>query len=103
MILGRVIGEIHSTIQHPFYQARKLLVVERTSADGVASGGYLVAVDVVDAGVGDPVLVLEEGNAARQVTGCPQGPVRSIVIGIIDAVRTAEAADTAGAPSGSGG
>ncbi len=87
MILGRVSGEIHSTINHPFYDARKLLVVEKTDPDGTpATGDYVIAVDVVGAGVGERVLVLDEGNGARQVLDSPDAPVRSVVVGIIDAV-----------------
>ncbi len=86
MILGRVSGEIHSTINHPFYDARKLLVVEKTDPDGTPAGGYVIAVDAVGAGVGERVLVLDEGNGARQVLASPDAPVRSVVVGIIDAV-----------------
>ncbi len=87
MILGRVSGEIHSTINHPFYDARKLLVVEKTDAEGTPSGDYVIAVDAVGAGVGERVLVLDEGNGARQVLASPDAPVRSVVVGIIDAVQ----------------
>ncbi len=89
MILGRVAGEIHSTINHPFYDAKKLLVVERTDADGRATGDYLVAVDTVGAGPGERVLVLDEGNGARQVFASADAPVRSVVVGIIDHVEPA--------------
>jgi ethanolamine utilization protein EutN len=86
MILGRVIGAITSTINHPFYGAKKLLVVERIDAAGAPLADYLVAVDAVDAGVGDPVLVLDEGNGARQVLASKDGPVRSVIVGIVDQV-----------------
>lgn len=83
MILGRVIGEIYGTIKHPFYEGKKLLVIERESP----AGSYLIAVDSVGAGVGEPVLVLDEGNGARQVLDSPDGPVRSVVVGIVDHVE----------------
>jgi microcompartment protein CcmK/EutM len=86
MILGRVIGEIHSTINHRFYDSKKLLVVERTDPEGRPTGGYVIAVDVVGAGAGERVLVLDEGNGARQVLGSADAPVRSVVVGIIDHV-----------------
>jgi microcompartment protein CcmK/EutM len=86
MILGRVSGEIHSTINHPFYDAWKLLVVEKTDPEGAPVGDYVIAVDAVGAGVGERVLVLDEGNGARQVLASPDAPVRSVVVGIIDAV-----------------
>ena len=87
MILGRVVGEIHSTINHPFYDARRLMIVEKTRPDGHAAGGYLIAVDAVDAGPGDPVLVLDEGNSARQVFASTNAPVRSVIVGIVDRVE----------------
>jgi ethanolamine utilization protein EutN len=88
--IGTVIGEIHSTINHPFYEGRKLLVVARTDPAGEPVGGYLIAVDAVGAGVGERVLVLDEGNSARQVFAAEGAPVRSVVLGIIDAVSTEE-------------
>jgi len=87
MILGRIIGEVTSTINHPFYDAKKLLVVEKTDAAGAALSDYLLAVDSVGAGVGQRVLVLDEGNGARQVFGSSDAPVRSVIVAIIDEVE----------------
>lgn len=84
MIIGRVIGEIHGTIKHPFYEGKRLLVVEKTGVDGTATGDYLIATDVVGAGADERVIVLDEGTGARQVLGSADGPVRSVVVGIID-------------------
>lgn len=86
MILGRVIGSITSTINHPFYYAKKMLMVERIDASGAPLGGYLIAVDTVGAGAGEQVLVLDEGTGARQVFGSSDAPVRSVIVGIIDHV-----------------
>lgn len=87
MITGKVTGEIFATVQHPFYAGRKMLIVEKTRPDGSLSGDYLIAVDhSVDAGVGDTVLVVDEGNSARQIVGSPTAPLRSVVAGIIDSV-----------------
>lgn len=87
MILGRVVGSIVSTINHPFYDAKKLLVVEKTDAAGESLADYLIAVDTVDAGVGERVLVLDEGNGGRQIFASADAPVRSVVVGIIDGVE----------------
>jgi ethanolamine utilization protein EutN len=87
LIIGRVTGEIHSTINHPFYNSKKLLVVEKTDPTGKPTGDYVIAVDVVDAGFGERVLVLDEGNGARQVFDSADAPVRSVVVGIIDEIR----------------
>ena len=86
MILARVTGRITSTIHHPVVEGQKLLVVEKLGADGEPSGGYLIAMDSVGAGAGETVLVLDEGNGARQVLADPTAPVRSIVVGIVDSL-----------------
>ena len=86
MILGRVIGEIHGTIKHRFYEGRRLLVIEKLDDQCVATGDYLIAADSVGAGADERVLVLDEGNGARQVLDSTDGPVRSVVIGIVDDV-----------------
>ncbi len=84
MILGRVSGRVVQTIQHPATSNRRLLIVDRLGPDGVPSGGYLIAVDSVGAGYGETVLVLDEGNGARQVLEWENAPVRSVVVGIVD-------------------
>jgi microcompartment protein CcmK/EutM len=86
MFLGQVAGEIVSTINHPDYDNRRLLVIDRLTPEGTASGGYLIAVAAVDAGVGERVLVVDEGTGARQILGSAQAPIRSIVVGVVDSV-----------------
>ncbi|HEX7191941.1 MAG TPA: EutN/CcmL family microcompartment protein [Thermoanaerobaculia bacterium] len=86
MILGRVVGEIHGTIKHRFYDTRRMLVIEKTAPDGNPAGDYLIAVDSVGAGADERVLVNDEGNGARQIFESADGPVRSVVVGIIDDV-----------------
>jgi ethanolamine utilization protein EutN len=86
MILGRVVGAITSTINHPFYDGKKLMVVERSAPDGSPLADYLVAIDTVGAGPGERVLVLDEGNGARQVVCSTSAPVRSVIVGIVDEV-----------------
>ncbi len=88
MILGRVIGEMHGTIKHRFYEGKRLMVVEKMSAAGVLGGDYLIAVDSVGSGAGEDVLVLDEGNGARQVLESDDGPVRSVIVGIIDDIHS---------------
>jgi microcompartment protein CcmK/EutM len=87
MILGTVKGEIVATIEHAFYSGRKKLIVEKEDFTGRAAGGYLIAIDSgVAAGVGDRVLVLDEGNSARQIVNDKNAPIRSIIIGIVDRI-----------------
>lgn len=87
MILGKVIGNITSTINHPFYDGKKLLLVEKIETDGKAQSGYLVAVDRAGAGAGETVLILDEGTGARQVLASADGPVRSVIVGVVDEIN----------------
>ena len=86
MILGVVKGAIYSTINHPVYDHRKLLIVDRIDPDGKETGGYIIAVDSVGAGDGETVLVIDEGNSSRQVIDDPTAPVRSVIVGIVDEI-----------------
>lgn len=88
MILGVVRGRLYSTINHPFYDAKRMLVVDRIAPDGTPDGSYLIAVDSVGAGAGETVLVIDEGNSARQVVADKSAPIRSIIIGIVDEIHT---------------
>ncbi len=87
MILGRIIGSVVSIIHHPIVEGRKLLVAERLDPNGRPTGGYVIAIDAIGAGQGETVLILDEGNGARQILGDTDAPVRSIVVGIVDAVE----------------
>jgi ethanolamine utilization protein EutN len=85
VILGRVCGTVVSTIEHPFYDGRKQLIVRACTPDGAFDGDrYVIAVDLVGAGVGETVLVEDEGNSARQLMGAVNAPVRSVIVGIVD-------------------
>jgi ethanolamine utilization protein EutN len=86
MILGRVTGSIVSTIHHPIVDGRTLLVAERLDQNGRPTGGYVIAVDAIGAGQGETVLILDEGSGARQILADDAAPVRSIVVGIVDAL-----------------
>ena len=83
MKLARVAGTVVSPISHPFFDGQRLLLCDLTDAEGAATGGYLIAVDVVNAGVGEQVLILDEGSSARQIYGITTGPIRSVIVGIV--------------------
>ena len=87
MILGKVCGAIHSTINHKFYDNRKILVVDKINIEGQPSGEYLIAIDSVGAGSGETVLVIDEGNSARSIVEDDMAPLRSIIVGIVDQVN----------------
>lgn len=84
MKIGRVAGTVVSTISAPVYDRRRLLLIDLLDLEGAPTGGYLIAVNAVDAGAGETVLVLDEGNSARQVLEAPDAPVRAVVVGIVD-------------------
>jgi len=86
MFLGRVVGDVVATIKHDALAGRKLLLVQPLNADGTPRGARVIAVDAVQAGEGDHVLVVDEGNSAAQVLERPRGPIRTVVVGIIDEV-----------------
>ncbi len=87
MILGRVQGQVVATIKHEAYTGHRILLLDRIDASGKESGGYLVAFDTVAATVGQTVLVIDEGNSARQVLSDPSAPIRSVIVGIVDDVH----------------
>ncbi len=97
MKLARVVGTVVSTINSPAFDGRTLLLCDLLDPAGEPAGGYLIAVDSVGAGAGETVLLLDEGNSARQVLAAPGAPIRTVVVGIVDAV-TAEADDSWSAP-----
>jgi microcompartment protein CcmK/EutM len=87
MYIGRVSGTVVATIKNELFEHRKLLVVDRLDLDGNATPKYDIAVDMVQAGVGDVVLVLDEGNSARQIVDRePLGAIRAVVVGVVDEV-----------------
>jgi len=87
--LGRVVGSVVATIKTPHLEGRTLLLVDRLDLEGVPTGDYDIAVDVARAGAGDAVLVLDEGNGARQILGLDPGAVRTVIVGVLDEVSLA--------------
>ena len=85
MKVANVVGTVVSTINFPFFDGKPLMICDLVTADGRVDG-YTIAVDVVGAGVGETVLVLDEGNSARQVFGLESGPIRAVIVGIVDQV-----------------
>lgn len=90
MYIGQVNGTVVATIKNDTFHGRKLLVVDKLDLDGKPTAKYDIAVDMVQAGVGDRVLVLDEGNSARQIVGRePDGVVRAVIVAIVDDVALA--------------
>ena len=84
MKIGRVAGNVVSTISHEFFDEQRLLLCDVIDPGG-AVAGYVIAVDRVDAGPGDEVLIIDEGNSSRQLFGVATGPIRTTIVGIVDA------------------
>lgn len=89
MIIGKVVGTVVTTISHPHYKNRRLLVVQPLTVEDDAVDGDFIALDNTHAGIGDTVLVNREGNGARQVLNNPDACVISVIIGIVDSVEIA--------------
>jgi len=86
MLLARVIGPVVATMKHPAFHAHKLLLVQPLDSEGAPQGPEIIAVDSVQAGKGDLVLLMREGNGARQITAQKNAPIRSVIAGIVDRV-----------------
>jgi microcompartment protein CcmK/EutM len=86
MFLARVVGEVVATVKHPHLAGQRLLLVRPEQTPARPQPPSVIAVDTVDAGIGDRVLVADEGNAAAQVLGKARGPVRTVIVGVVDEV-----------------
>jgi microcompartment protein CcmK/EutM len=84
--LCRVIGTVVSTVKHPTYRGLKLFVVQPVDAADRPTDPSFLAVDQVQSGIGDRVLVISEGNGARQILKEKVLPIRSVIVGVVDAV-----------------
>jgi len=89
MLLAKVVGTVVATRKDPRLVSNKLMVVRGVDPRGKAEGNYLVAVDTVDAGVGETVLVVS-GSSARMASGMKDCPVDAAIVGIIDAIEVNE-------------
>jgi len=90
MILAQVIGEVVATQKHPSHERRKILMVQPVDPDGSERGEAVLALDAVDAGIGDRVLVVQEGYSAMTAVGRPSSPIDMTVVGVVDAVEMNE-------------
>lgn len=84
MKIARVIGNLVATIKHPDHRGWKLLWVQPVDERGAPCAEAFIALDAAQAGVGDHVLVLEEGKGARQIMGGKTAPCEALIVGVID-------------------
>lgn len=99
MLIARVVGDLVSTHKHPSHEGCKLLLVQPVNLDGSDRGDAVVAVDAIDAGVGDRVLLVTEGFSAMTSVGRPQSPIDMAVIGFIDEIDLPDGAPARLAPA----
>jgi ethanolamine utilization protein EutN len=86
MLLGRVLGSVVATQKNEKLEGAKLLLVQPLDLEGKARGAAVLAVDGVDAGVGDQVLLIQDGRSAQLVLGRGVSAVDAAVIGVVDSV-----------------
>ena len=90
MIIARVLGTVVTSPQHPAYRGHKLLVVrpeKLTSDKAEKPGESFLAIDFVQAGRGDRVLVIREGSSTRDLLGDKMAPIHASIVGIVDEVH----------------
>lgn len=103
MYIGKVVGNVVSTIKISHLDGRKLLLVNQLDLQGNETDDYDIAVDVVQAGPGDTVMVIDEGNGARQILKLDPGAIRAVIVGVVDQVALTGTAPGGRAPGqGSG-
>jgi ethanolamine utilization protein EutN len=87
MILGKVVGTIVSTQKNKNLKDYKILIVQPVSLEGAFTGRDILALDAVDAGVGDNVLVVQEGASAQQILKRADVPVHSVIVAVVDGIE----------------
>ena len=86
MLIGRVVGQVVSTEKHASHKGRKALLVQPLNLDGTDRGDPVIALDSVDAGIGDQVLIATDGFSAMTSVGRPQSPIDMAVVGFVDSI-----------------
>lgn len=88
--MGKVVGNVVATIKTKSHQKQKLMVVQPVDEQGVPYADPIIAVDCAQSGVGDLVLIIEEGGSARDVMGDSEAAVDTIIVGVIDSFHVSE-------------
>jgi ethanolamine utilization protein EutN len=87
MILAKVIGQVIATQKEPSHEGKKILLVQGLSLKNEPMGEPFVALDSVDAGIGDRVLAVQEGFSAMTSVGHTDAPIDAAIIGVVDLVE----------------
>jgi len=86
LLIAKIIGTVVATRKDPRLESNKLLLARGMDPSGKVDGAYLVAVDTVDAGVGETVLIVS-GSSARMASGMKDCPVDAAIVGIVDSIE----------------
>ena len=92
MYIAKVIGDVVSSVKYETLHAYKILIVQPVDPDGTEKGEPLLALDMVDSGKGDVVLIVDQGSAARQVLLMEYPTVRTLILGVVDRIDFHEGA-----------
>ena len=84
MFVARVVGDVVSTHRHDNLGQKKLQLVRRLDLDGNEEGGEIIALDVIGVGMGERVLIVQEGGAARALFNDKKVPVQAVIVGVVD-------------------
>ena len=90
MFIARVVGDVVSTHRHDNLGEKKLQLVRRLDLGGEEDGAEVIALDVIGVGVGERVLVVQEGGAARALFNDKRIPVQAVIVGVVDHLDIAE-------------
>ena len=87
MLLAKVRGNIVATQKNSYLKNQKLMIIRVVDLEGNFMGKQdVVAIDLIDSGIGDTVLVTQEGDAVSQILGHKNAPVHSIIVAIVDQI-----------------
>ena len=90
MLLAKVIGNVVATQKNERYEGARIMIVQPINPDGSPAGEELLALDSVDAGIGDTVVVVREGwSASTAATGKAGAAIDSAIIGVVDEIQDA--------------
>ncbi|MFH1220929.1 MAG: EutN/CcmL family microcompartment protein [Candidatus Eisenbacteria bacterium] len=86
MYIGKVIGDVVSSVKHDSLRCHKILIVQPLEPDGKPQGEPILAIDMVDSGTGDTVLIVDQGTAARTVLAMEYPTIRTLILGVVDRI-----------------
>jgi ethanolamine utilization protein EutN len=93
MYIGKVIGDVVSSVKYETLKNQKILIVQPIDPDMKAKGEPVLAIDMVDSGIGDVVLIVDQGTAARTVLDMEYPTIRTLILGVVDRIDCEKGSD----------